>query len=113
MHKIIVSIVGAAAFLGLSVLAPARLGAQGTANPTAAGGAPPDFSGVYYPAQAGSGGQQPTVAAPSTAQRGAPPRPTASAPVSDGRQGRSPDAPWVIPAERLTSWNRFPGFAPI
>ena len=79
----------------------------------------PDFSGVYYPAQ-GRGGQaaaqppaqqgQPGAAAPgrqgaaAAGRQGAPPaRPTQSAPLSDGSQGRSPDAPSLTP-EYLAKW---------
>jgi hypothetical protein len=86
----------------------------------AAVASPPDFSGVYYPAQQGRGGgarqgaapAAPGAAAPAgrgaaaagAAQAGtAPPRPTQSAPVSDGSQGRSPDAPSLTP-EDLAKW---------
>src|ERR1700721_4322546 len=58
---------------------------------------PPDFSGVYYPLnpfgrfaggpRAGATGQPP----------GPPPRPTASAPLSDGSRGRNPDEPSLTP----------------
>ena len=71
---------------------------------------------MYYPAQQGrgGGGQQagtPPAARgagqPATAQpgaRGGPPaRPAQSAPVSDGSQGRSPDAPSLTP-EYLARW---------
>ena len=98
MRTIIVSILSAAIFMGPSALVPARLAAQGTS------GAPPDFSGVYYPVPQGRGGQAPTAAAPPAVQRGGPPpRPTTSAPVSDGSQGRSPDAPSLTP-EYLAKW---------
>ena len=65
----------------------------------------PDFSGVYYPFQAGRGGGARGAAAPPAAARqgGAPARPTTSAPVSDGSQGRSPDAPSLTP-EYLARW---------
>jgi hypothetical protein len=75
----------------------------------------PDFSGVYYTynaGRAGGGGGRPG-APPAGAQRGAPPagaprggpapRPTQSAPLSDGSQGRSPDAPKLTP-EYLAKW---------
>jgi hypothetical protein len=69
--------------------------------------APPDFSGVYYPAQqgrGGGGGGQRGAQPPAAGQRGAAPaRPTQSAPVSDGSQGRSPDAPSLTP-EYLAKW---------
>src|SRR6266508_1746272 len=89
MHKMIVSILSAAIFLVPSVVVPARLVAQGTAASTAASSAAPDFSGVYYPVQQGRGGP--------------PARPTASAPLSDGSQGRSPDAPSLTP-EYMAKW---------
>src|SRR5579863_5987921 len=76
-------------------LTPAALLAEGAA-------APPDFSGVYYPlspfgretglGQAGGGQRQ-----------GPPPRPTASAPLSDGSRGRSPDAPLLTP-DYMAKW---------
>ena len=76
--------------------------------------APPDFTGVYYPYNPGrGGGGRPGGAAPAEGQRGAvpagaqrgaaPPRPTQSAPLSDGSQGRSPDAPKLTP-EYLAKW---------
>jgi hypothetical protein len=61
--------------------------------------APPDLSGVYYPVQQGrgnGGGGRP--GAPPAARGTQPPRPTQSAPLSDGSQGRSPDAPSLTPA---------------
>jgi hypothetical protein len=68
----------------------------------------PDFSGVYYPynpGRGGGGGGRPGGAAPAAgAQRGAAPaRPTQSAPLSDGSQGRSPEAPKLTP-EYLAKW---------
>jgi hypothetical protein len=63
---------------------------------------PPDFSGVYYPVNpfgAAGGGAQ----AAKGKQKGPPPRPTRSAPLSDGSQGRSPDAPALTP-EYLAKW---------
>ena len=100
MHKILVWVLSAAIFVGPIALVPARLVAQG--GPA---GAPPDFSGVYYPAPQGRGGQAQTAGAPPpAAQRGGPPpRPTASAPVSDGTQGRAPDAPSLTP-EYMAKW---------
>ena len=63
--------------------------------------APPDFSGVYYPINPfgnfGRGG------APPAARKGPPPRPAQSAPLADGSQGRSPDAPSLTP-EYLKKW---------
>jgi hypothetical protein len=65
--------------------------------------ATPDFSGVYYPLNpfganalgrgAGAGKQPPATGK----QKGPPPRPTQSAPLADGSQGRSPDAPSLTP----------------
>ena len=76
----------------------------------------PDFSGVYYPFTPGRGGAEgpqrgaaappagPRGAAPPpAAPRGAAPRPAQSAPVSDGSQGRSPEAPSLTPAY-LAKW---------
>jgi hypothetical protein len=66
---------------------------------------PPDFSGVYYPynpGRGGGGGSQ-AGAPPAGAARGAPPRPTQSAPLSDGSQGRAPDAPKLTP-DYLAKW---------
>jgi hypothetical protein len=105
MSKIIVSMLSAAILSGLALI-PARLGAaQGTSVPAATSAAPPDFSGVYYPLQQGRGGQgQRAGAAPAGAPRGGPPpRPTTSAPLSDGTQGRSPDAPSLTP-EYMAKW---------
>src|SRR5947208_14186250 len=61
---------------------------------------PPDFSGVYYPINPfGAGG----AAAAKGKQKGPPARPTRSAPLSDGSQGRSPDAPALTP-EYMAKW---------
>jgi hypothetical protein len=69
--------------------------------------APPDFSGVYYPLSPFgrfSGGPASSPAAGAAPQRqGPPPRPTASAPLSDGSRGRAPDAPSLTP-EYLAKW---------
>jgi hypothetical protein len=74
--------------------------ARPVAQSAAGAAAPPDFSGVYYPAQEGrGGGGRRGGTPPAGAQRGGPPpRPTQSAPLSDGSQGRSPDAPSLTPA---------------
>src|SRR6185503_8939785 len=103
MQKIIGSIAGAAILLGASPFVSAR-----AAEPADQGSSPsaatPDFSGVYYPFQQGRGGGQRAAAPPAGAQRGGPPpRPTQSAPLSDGSQGRSPDAPSLTP-EYLAKW---------
>src|ERR1700733_14438320 len=66
--------------------------------------AAPDFSGVYYPLNPFgrfTGGPRPEGAAPQ--RQGPPPRPTSSAPLSDGSRGRSPDAPSLTP-EYMTKW---------
>ena len=74
-----------------------------TTRPAVLAQSPPDFSGVYYPVQQGRGGGAGRQAGAGP-QRGAPPpRPTQSAPVSDGSQGRSPDAPSLTP-EYLARW---------
>src|SRR5712691_7910713 len=98
MPTIIVSVLSAAILSGLALI-PARLGAQRTPASTATSAVPPDFSGVYYPVQQGRGGQgQRAGAPPAGAPRGGPPpRPTQSAPLSDGSHGRSPDAPSLTP----------------
>jgi hypothetical protein len=62
---------------------------------------PPDFSGVYYPINPFGAAALGRGAPPADAkgkQKGPPPRPTQSAPLSDGSQGRSPDAPSLTPA---------------
>lgn len=65
----------------------------------------PDFSGVYYPFQPGrAGGAGPRGGQPPAGRGGElQPRPTQSAPVSDGSQGRSPAAPSLTP-EYLAKW---------
>jgi hypothetical protein len=104
-----VALVGGAAIAAM-VAWPAVAGPQ---SAPAASSSPPDFSGVYYPAQqgrgGGAGGRQAGAApagqgrAAAGGERGAPPRPTQSAPVSDGSQGRSADAPSLTP-EYLAKW---------
>ncbi len=70
---------------------------------------PPDFTGVYYPVQAGRGGAAPGAArgagTPPGGQRadGPPPPPTRSAPLSDLSQGRAPNAPKLTP-EYMAKW---------
>ena len=101
MRKIIVAMLGAAIFSGAGAPGPARVIAQGAQGSS---GAPPDFSGVYYPVQQGRGGGQGRAAGAPPARRGGPPpRPTASAPISDGSQGRAPDAPSLTP-EYMAKW---------
>ena len=106
MHKVIASILGAAVLSGATAYLPRAAAAQNPAGSTAASAEPPDFSGVYYPApqgRGGGGGGQRAGAPPAGRRGGAPPRPTQSAPVSDGSQGRSPDAPSLAPAY-LARW---------
>ena len=72
MQKIIVSAAGAAILFGASALVSARAAAprvQGTSTSAA----PPDFSGVYYPAPQGRGGgrhREQTGAEDGAGQRG-------------------------------------------
>src|SRR5690242_15648576 len=66
----------------------------------------PDFSGVYYPLNPfgpGFGGRGPAGTSPKGERKGSPPRPTQSAPLSDGSQGRSPNSPALKP-EYLAKW---------
>ena len=56
--------------------------------------APPDFSGVYYPILRLPAGLAPPAA---DRQKGPPPRPTQSAPLADGSQGRAPNSPQLTP----------------
>jgi hypothetical protein len=63
--------------------------------------APPDFSGVYYPVN--PFGRFTGSPAAGAAPKGPPPRPTASAPLSDGSRGRAPDAPALTP-EYMAKW---------
>jgi hypothetical protein len=105
MNKTMVSVLGAAVLAGSAAFVSAP--AIALSAPPQAGGAsaaPPDFSGVYYPVQQGRGQGQ-RAGAPANAPRagGPPPRPTQSAPLSDGSQGRAPDAPALTP-EYLAKW---------
>ena len=75
------------------------------------GATPPDFSGVYYPINpfgpppAGKAGGPPgaDTGKQTGKQKGPPPRPTRSAPLADGSQGRAPDAPALKP-EYMAKW---------
>jgi len=85
--------------LGLAI--PATLGAQ-----TATGSSTtPDFSGVYYPLSpfGRAGGGRAGGPPPGAPRQGPPPRPTSSAPLSDGSRGRAPDAPSLNP-EYMAKW---------
>jgi hypothetical protein len=86
--------------LVILMLGGAALAAQ-TSTPS---GAAPDFSGVYYPLSPfGRAGNGRAGAPPAAPRQGPPPRPTSSAPLSDGSQGRSPDAPSLTP-EYMAKW---------
>jgi hypothetical protein len=79
-----------AAALVLGLAAGAVLSAQ----------TPPDFSGVYYPVNPfGTFAGGPKKGTPA----GPPPKPTVSAPVADGSNGRRPDEPSLNP-EYLAKW---------
>ncbi|MGP0075939.1 MAG: hypothetical protein ACLPWF_28820 [Bryobacteraceae bacterium] len=66
--------------------------------------APPDFSGVYYPINPFGGFRGgPRSGAPPAPRQGPPARPTASAPLSDGSRGRTPDEPLLTP-EYMAKW---------
>src|SRR5262245_27388733 len=101
MRTIVRSIIGVMLAAGPVTWVPGAA-AQGGAAASA-----PDLSGVYYPLQQGRGGRPGGArqAGPPPGPRagGPPPRPTQSAPVSDGRDGRSPDAPSLTP-EYLARW---------
>ena len=75
----------------ICVLIPAVLYAQN----------PPDFSGVYYPAQegrGGGGGNRGAAPAAGAGQRQTPPPPpTRSAPTGDLSNGRAATAPSLTP----------------
>ena len=66
---------------------------------------PPDFSGVYRPINAFGGppGRGGRAAAPRPAPGQPLPPPTRTAPLSDGSQGRAPNAPQLTP-EYLSKW---------
>jgi hypothetical protein len=72
----------------------------------------PDFSGVYYPINAGGGraggaaaprGGGANAPAPAARGRGPLPAPTRAAPTSDGSAGRAPDAAKLTP-EYMAKW---------
>jgi hypothetical protein len=80
----------------LTLSIPAALQAQN-------GATPPDFSGVYYPINPFGRFTGGPAAGASAPRQGPPPRPTASAPLSDGSQGRGPDAPSLTP-QYMAKW---------
>jgi hypothetical protein len=63
----------------------------------------PDFSGVYYPINPFGANAVPQPPAATGKEKGPPPRPTRSAPLADGSQGRAPDAPSLTP-EYMAKW---------
>jgi len=87
-------IFGLAASL-VAISAPAAQAEDG------AKGNPPDFSGVYYPIN--PFGQFRETSAPASQRQGPPPKPTQSAPLSDGSRGRRPDEPQLTP-EYMAKW---------
>ncbi len=96
MPKTFVSMLSGAVLFSLSLASSVMLDAETT---------PPDFSGVYYPINPfgrGFGGRA-GAPAPAGQRQGPPPRPTASAPLADGSQGRAPDAPSLTP-EYMEKW---------
>jgi hypothetical protein len=102
----VASVLGGAILFALAALmltssAPAPLHAQGPA--ATAKTTPPDFSGVYYPLNPFGGGKGGAPKAAPPKPKGPPARPTQSAPLSDGSQGRSPDAPSLQP-EYMAKW---------
>ena len=105
MHKIMLSMFGAAVLFGFALdsgaSCSAKSGRHGRRERGAAG-----FFRRLLPGPAGRGGGGQRAGAPpagGAARGGPPPRPTTSAPISDGRQGRSPDAPSLTP-EYLAKW---------
>ena len=84
-----------------AALAVACLGTAGLLRAQAPA-SPPDFSGVYRPVNAF--GPPPAGAGKQAGkQKGPPARPIRSAPIADGSQGRSPDAPALTP-EYMAKW---------
>src|SRR5262245_12308960 len=111
MHRTVIALICTVALASLVAIAPVRLNAQGASSSSTAVSTP-DFSGVYYPAQQGRGGDG-AAATPAGGQRGTPPPagqratppppPTRSAPTSDLSNGRSPTAPLLTP-EYMAKW---------
>jgi len=64
---------------------------------------PPDFSGVYYPINPFGANAVPQPPSAKGKEKGPPPRPTRSAPLADGSQGRAPDAPSLTP-DYMAKW---------
>jgi hypothetical protein len=107
MRSLVLSFVAATVVTVAIAIGPQRADAQSSPGASAL---VPDFSGVYYPVQ-GRGGQAGGQRGAQPARQGGAPagpattpaRPTQSAPISDGSQGRSPDAPSLTP-EYLAKW---------
>ena len=106
MQTIVLSMLGAAIVFGLTARRagaarrPGRLGAERRRRGRDAGFFRRVLPGAAGPRWSGAAGRR---AAGCRARGGPPPRPTTSAPVSDGSQGRSPDAPSLVP-EYLAKW---------
>ena len=97
MHKMTASTMCTVVLCGAIAWVSVEIHGQSPFTP-----APPDFSGVYYPApQGGARGG----AAPAGGQRAAttPPPPTRSAPTGDLSNGRQPNAPLLTP-EYMAKW---------
>ena len=99
MHKMIVSIIGAAVLSGPIAFVVPVVRAQGAPAATAT----PDFSGVYYPVQQGRGGGGQRAGAPPAAARGGCPAATTASARFRMLAGRSPDAPSLTP-EYMAKW---------
>ena len=86
-----------------TLISPALL-AQNASGASGGSASTPDFSGVYYPLNPfGNLGGRGAAPRPEGQKQGPPPRPTQSAPLSDGSQGRNPNAPSLVP-EYLAKW---------
>src|ERR1700690_4345910 len=95
MGRNCVSMLSGAVLLSLcSWTAPALSAQTGTASP-------PVFSGGFNPIGRGGGGGG--AIPPADQAKGPPPKPRASAPLADGSQGRSPNAPLLTP-EYMAKW---------
>jgi hypothetical protein len=103
-HKPMAAILSAVTVCGSLAFMSHEVSTQGTAASPSATAAPADFSGVYYPVQEGRGrGRQAGADQAAVSRGGPPPRPTQSAPLSDGSQGRPPAAPSLTP-EYMAKW---------
>src|SRR5690349_17572109 len=88
----------AALFAVLAFAAPAIAQKLPPAAASITAPATPDFTGVFItitPAEFKAGGP--------TKRKGPPQRPVAASPISDGSQGRSPNAPKLTP-EYMAKW---------